>query len=163
MVINYINHSYLIWMRTVPGSLPMPTIDRSLTSRTSSHRTLASMQSRRASSAQGCRGISVSASRAGAARAAAILLLSCRTDPYEVSLIADTCFGTGASRPVPTSMLFALYASMYTCMKCLSHNRLVLTRRYIFKYFITINVNEAVAVSFSLIALALTFAQCSMS
>ncbi|XP_044757127.1 uncharacterized protein LOC123315487 isoform X2 [Coccinella septempunctata] len=66
------------------GSLPLPIIDRSLTSasRTSSRRTLASIQSRRASSAQGCRaGISVvSSSRTGAARSAAILLLSCQYD-----------------------------------------------------------------------------------
>ncbi|XP_044262572.1 uncharacterized protein LOC123010022 isoform X5 [Tribolium madens] len=51
-----------------PGSLPMPIIDRSLTSRTSSRRTIASLPSRRASSAQGCRGIAVSASRAGSRR-----------------------------------------------------------------------------------------------
>ncbi|XP_063906726.1 uncharacterized protein LOC135125227 isoform X2 [Zophobas morio] len=49
-----------------PGSLPMPIYDRSLTSRTSSRRTIASLPSRRASSAQGCRGIS--ASRAGSRR-----------------------------------------------------------------------------------------------
>ncbi|XP_018573884.1 uncharacterized protein LOC108912936 isoform X2 [Anoplophora glabripennis] len=80
-----------------PGSLPLPIIDRSLTSRASSHRTFASMPSRRASSAPGCRGISVSASRAGAARAAAILLLSyCHVAPYEVSCHerADTKFGS---------------------------------------------------------------------
>ncbi|XP_045469409.1 uncharacterized protein LOC123677041 isoform X1 [Harmonia axyridis] len=54
------------------GSLPLPIIDRSLTSasRTSSRRTLASIQSRRASSAQGCRaGVSVvSSSRTGSRR-----------------------------------------------------------------------------------------------
>ncbi|KAL3276690.1 hypothetical protein HHI36_012060 [Cryptolaemus montrouzieri] len=54
------------------GSLPLPIIDRSLTSasRTSSHRTLTSLQSRRPSSAQGCRaGISlVSSSRTGSRR-----------------------------------------------------------------------------------------------
>lgn len=57
----------------------MPSIDRSLASRASSQRTLASLQSRRVSSSGqiGCRPYSVSASRAGAARAAAILLLSC--------------------------------------------------------------------------------------
>ncbi|KAK9881002.1 hypothetical protein WA026_014345 [Henosepilachna vigintioctopunctata] len=65
------------------GSLPLPIVNRSLSaSRTSSHRTLASLQSRRASSSQGCRtGISfVSSSRTGAARSAAILLLSCQYD-----------------------------------------------------------------------------------
>ncbi|XP_017779127.1 PREDICTED: uncharacterized protein LOC108564558 isoform X6 [Nicrophorus vespilloides] len=55
------------------GSVPI--IDRRLVSRASSQRTLVS-SSRRPSSAPGCRGIAVSASRAGAARAAAILLLS---------------------------------------------------------------------------------------
>lgn len=92
--------------RTVPGSLPMPIIDRSLTSRTSSRRTIASLPSRRASSAQGCRGIAVSGSRAGAARTAAILLLSCHSESYDVSLKADTRFGTGA--PVSSCVLFAL-------------------------------------------------------
>ncbi|KAJ8978213.1 hypothetical protein NQ317_002033 [Molorchus minor] len=86
---------------TVPGSLPLPIIDRSLTSRASSHRTFASMPSRRASSAPGCRGISVSASRAGAARTAAILLLSyCHGGPYEVSCRgrADTKLGIDVFR-----------------------------------------------------------------
>lgn len=61
----------------------MPINERSSTSRASSHRTIGSMQSRRASSAHGCRGIGVSASRAGAARTAAILLLSCHMAPYD--------------------------------------------------------------------------------
>ncbi|XP_017779123.1 PREDICTED: uncharacterized protein LOC108564558 isoform X2 [Nicrophorus vespilloides] len=60
-------------VRDVTGSVPI--IDRRLVSRASSQRTLVS-SSRRPSSAPGCRGIAVSASRAGAARAAAILLLS---------------------------------------------------------------------------------------
>ncbi|XP_068911371.1 uncharacterized protein [Tenebrio molitor] len=85
-----------------PGSLPMPIIDRSLTSRTSSRRTIASLPSRRASSAQGCRGIAVSGSRAGAARTAAILLLSCHSESYDVSLKADTRFGS--RRPSLTSI-----------------------------------------------------------
>lgn len=72
----------------------MPIIERSSTSRASSHRTIGSIQSRRASSAQGCRGYAVSASRAGAARAAAILLLSCHVAPtYEVSYNADIKLG----------------------------------------------------------------------
>ncbi|XP_015839598.1 uncharacterized protein LOC657763 isoform X4 [Tribolium castaneum] len=85
-----------------PGSLPMPIIDRSLTSRTSSHRTLASLPSRRASSAQGCRGIAVSASRAGAARNAAILLLSSyQSDPYQPPLYE---YKFGSRRPSLTSI-----------------------------------------------------------
>lgn len=55
-------------------------MDRQMTSSLSSQRTFESIQSRRASSAPGIsssgRGVPVSASRAGAARAAAILLLS---------------------------------------------------------------------------------------
>lgn len=84
-------------MRNVPGSLPLPIHDRSSTSRASSHRTYASLQSRRASSAQGCRGIAVSGSRAGAARAAAILLLSCHVLPSELQKASalQTRLGTG--------------------------------------------------------------------
>lgn len=79
--------------RAVPGSLPLPIIDRSLTSRTSSHRTISSLPSRRASSAQGCRGIS--ASRAGAARTAAILLLSSYQSDQSYQLpLSATRFGT---------------------------------------------------------------------
>ncbi|CAG9863775.1 unnamed protein product [Phyllotreta striolata] len=67
-----------------PGSLPLPIIERSSTSRASSQRTCASMPSRRSSSAPGFRtapGAGVY-SRAGAARAAAILLLSyCNVAP----------------------------------------------------------------------------------
>ncbi|XP_065157454.1 uncharacterized protein [Atheta coriaria] len=68
------------------GSVPI--IDRRLVSRASSQRTLAS--SRRPSSAPGCRGVAVSASRAGAARAAAILLLSC----HEITAIPEVPLGS---------------------------------------------------------------------
>lgn len=74
-------------VRDVAGSVPI--IDRRLVSRASSQRTLAS--SRRPSSAPGCRGVAVSASRAGAARAAAILLLSC----HEITAIPEVPLGSG--------------------------------------------------------------------
>ncbi|XP_074038923.1 uncharacterized protein isoform X2 [Leptinotarsa decemlineata] len=85
-----------------PG-LPLPIIDRSETSRASSRRTFASIQSRRASSAPGFRAgavHSVAASRAGAARTAAILLLSyCHVPPLEVAKIHDTKIIPGSRRP----------------------------------------------------------------
>lgn len=72
------------WVKWFSGSLPLPIIERSSTSRASSQRTYASMPSRRSSSAPGFRtgaGVGVY-SRAGAARAAAILLLSyCNVAP----------------------------------------------------------------------------------
>ncbi|XP_057651284.1 uncharacterized protein LOC130890897 isoform X2 [Diorhabda carinulata] len=82
-----------------PGSLPLPILDRSLTSRASSQRTYTSMPSRRSSSAPGFRS-GAGYSRAGAARAAAILLLSyCQVTPsLEGSNYVVTKF-TGSRRP----------------------------------------------------------------
>lgn len=64
------------------------------TSRASSQRTFVSSYSRRPSSAQGSRGVLVSASRAGAARAAAILLISCH-----VTATNDNSRMAGAQSP----------------------------------------------------------------
>lgn len=84
----------------VTGLLPM--MDRQLTSSVSSQRTFESIQSRRASSAQGMisRGVPVSASRAGAARAAAILLLSYCHDNTTTSTITTTTITTTKSPAV---------------------------------------------------------------
>lgn len=92
------------------GSLPLPINDRSSTSRASSNRTYASFQSRRASSAQGCRGIAVSGSRAGAARAAAILLLSYHVLPSDLQQVSRTRIGIDTNTPDQKlgSMLFSL-------------------------------------------------------
>lgn len=80
-------------MGNFTGPMAMPIIERSMASQASSQRTLASTQSRRVSSSQGCRGFS--ASRAGAARTAAILLLSLNPADSEVPNITQTCSGIG--------------------------------------------------------------------
>ncbi|XP_072395183.1 uncharacterized protein [Diabrotica undecimpunctata] len=97
-----------------PGSLPLPILDRSSTSRASSQRTYASMPSRRSSSAPGFRS-GATYSRAGAARAAAILLLSyCQVaPPIEECRFTDTKF-TGSRRPSIASVHSATSIRSYS-------------------------------------------------
>ncbi|XP_072395201.1 uncharacterized protein [Diabrotica undecimpunctata] len=96
------------------GSLPLPILDRSSTSRASSQRTYASMPSRRSSSAPGFRS-GATYSRAGAARAAAILLLSyCQVaPPIEECRFTDTKF-TGSRRPSIASVHSATSIRSYS-------------------------------------------------
>ncbi|KAK5649883.1 hypothetical protein RI129_000912 [Pyrocoelia pectoralis] len=82
--------------------LPMPLLEQSSTSHGTSQRSLTSVSSRRASSLHGCRGISVSASRAGAARAAAILLMSFHE--HNPDIPAKLTSYLGSRRPSLTSI-----------------------------------------------------------
>lgn len=106
---------YTCYIGVVPGPLAMPIIDRSMAS---SQRTLASVQSRRASSSQGCRGISVSASRAGAARTAAILLLSYHDTFTEVPYFSTKSrLGTGVFWRI-LNVAYLLCVMNYTWLIC---------------------------------------------
>lgn len=120
-------HHTLFTERVVPGPLAMPIIDRSMAS---SQRTLASMQSRRASSSQGCRGIPISASRAGAARTAAILLLSCHDTITEVPCLSDK------SRLTSGVLAYEIDVAYYNCCKSTPGSLVTPVSRRVFGLFL---------------------------
>ncbi|KAF5290148.1 hypothetical protein FQR65_LT11660 [Abscondita terminalis] len=94
--------------------LPMPLLESS-TSHGTSQRSLTSVSSRRASSIHGCRGVSVSASRAGAARAAAILLMSFHESNPEIP--AKITSYLGSRRPSLTSIHSASSVRSYSARR----------------------------------------------